>query len=479
MQPPDSENASDPPIAIPIAGPVAEAADPIHSAESQSQTMTPTREADRIAAIDALRGVALFGILIVNVTFFANGAPTDFENTWSTGNAADNIAHFTSRFFGNYKFVTLFSVLFGMGLALQSDRADHRDLSFAHVYVRRLLILLGFGIIHGIVFWYGDILSMYAILGFIAMLFRHAARRTLLATALALAFVPVLFMPALFALEQMSAQFAQVESDGQSGSAESPEDAIALSGPDASAAIEMHEPVDLERLMQNFGSIEVELYGRGPFHLSIVHRGITYFVLNVFVGATILGWRCIAMFLVGIAVIRSGMMTHLAAHRRNLIRLVAIALPIGIAIQACGEYIGWKYESGYWAMLIPELATYIGSFGLTAGYFAVICLLSLTAGGRRGLAPFAATGRMALTNYIGQSLLCGLIFYSYGLGLIGQLRFSLVLLIVCCLFGFQVVTSAIWLRYFLFGPLEWLWRSLTYARRQPMRRSRIAGIVEA
>ncbi|MCB9857937.1 MAG: DUF418 domain-containing protein [Phycisphaerales bacterium] len=438
--------------------------------------MAPTKETERISAIDALRGFALFGILLVNVTFFANGAPTALENAWSTGNTLDDIALFISRFFGNYKFVTLFSVLFGMGLALQSDRADRRDVSFTAVYSRRLLILLGFGIIHGIVLWYGDILSMYAILGFIAMLFRHTSRRTLLRTATVLAFIPILLMPGLFALEHMTNSYAPSESDNQTKTAPIPNDEVELTAQDASAAIEPDVPINIERIMQNFGSVEVELYRRGPFHLSIIHRGITYLVLSIFVGVTILGWRCLAMFLLGIAVIRSGVMTKLSEHRRSLIRLVTIAMPIGVAIQACGEFVGRKYRYGYWETLIPELATYIGSFGLTAGYFGLICLLSLGPLGRRGLAPFAAAGRMALTNYIGQSVLCGLIFYSYGMGLIGRLRFSMVLLIVCCVFAFQVVVSAIWLRHFLFGPLEWLWRSLTYARRQPMRRRLVAPL---
>lgn len=474
MQLPEDENSSAVPRAIPIAGVDAQRAMPF--AHAVSARLAPTGETERIATIDALRGFALFGILIVNITFFADGAPISLETAGHAGDTIDNVAYFISRVFGNYKFVTLFSVLFGMGLALQSNRAGRRERPFAPLYARRLGVLFGFGVLHGIVLWYGDILTMYATLGFIAMLFRHARQRTLIITASILVAVPLLLMPRLIALNQMSAKIPVAEIQAPIESM--PSDPIAADDDcptpsaftDTPTPTNSQPPITIDRLSLEFATIEVELYGRGPFYLSMLHRGIYYVILNIYVGVFLLGWRCLAMFLVGMAIIRSGLMTRLADCRQRLIRWVLIATPIGFGVELFGEFVSWKFEPSYWPMLISESAMYTGSIGVAIGYFGLICLISLSDRGRRLLTPLAATGRMALTNYIGQSILCGLVFYSYGFGMIGRIRFSLVLLIAAGIFALQVVSSAIWLRYFRFGPLEWLWRSLAYLTLQPMRR---------
>ncbi|MCA9255094.1 MAG: DUF418 domain-containing protein, partial [Phycisphaerales bacterium] len=321
MQPIESKPI---PTAIPVA--------PAGGVTTPAERMSPTAEAERIDAIDALRGVALLGILLVNIIYFSEGFSSGATRDVSLSAPLDEFARFLSRFFANYKFVTLYSVLFGMGLALQSRRADERGTRFTSVYVRRLLILLAMGVIHGVFLWYGDILTMYALLGFIAMLFRHAKQITLLATAALLAAVPLVLIPPVIALDYKPAPPAgeQTRSDVVSpidDDCESAEETdIDVTTPPPTEA-----PVDFNRLMSEFDSIEVELYGRGPYALSVVHRGLLFAVMQIFAGATTLGWRCLAMFLVGIAIIRSGMFEQLAAHRKGLVRCVAIAMPIGMA----------------------------------------------------------------------------------------------------------------------------------------------------
>lgn len=430
--------------------------------------MAPIREQDRIVSMDALRGFALFGILIVNINFFANGMPAESGQLWNSGNVVDDIAFFLSRFFGNYKFVTLFSLLFGMGLAIQNELAIQRNRPFVPLYLRRVAVLLGFGIVHGVVFWYGDILTLYAILGAFALMFRNASRRTLLTLAAILMLVPLITIPALFALEQWANEANEANVALQTGSPESETSDVVETQPAGGEMIEAE--FDLERILTDGAAVEFELYGKGPLHLAILHRGVHYVAINIAIGIAVLIWRCLAMFLIGIVIIRSGMMRRLTEHRRFLRLLTFVAMPAGFAIQAVGEYIGWKYERGYWTLLAPEMATYIGSFFITMGYFGAICLISLSNHGPRVLSPFVAAGRIALTNYIGQSVLCGLIFYSFGLGLIGQIRFSVVLLIALGIYATQVLFSLAWLRFFRFGPLEWVWRSLTYMRLQPIRK---------
>ncbi|HPF38385.1 MAG TPA: DUF418 domain-containing protein [Phycisphaerae bacterium] len=457
------------PYPIPTAIPVATA----HAATTPAERLSPTAEADRIDVIDALRGVALLGILLVNIIYFSEGFSSGAARDVSLSAPLDEFARFLSRFFANYKFVTLYSVLFGMGLALQSRRADERGTRFTSVYVRRLLILLAMGLIHGVFLWYGDILTMYALLGLIAMLFRHAKQMTLLVTATLLAAVPLVLIPPVVALDYQPTPPAGEES--RSDVMSPVDDDCEFAGEsdiDVTTPPLTAKPVDFNRLMSEFDSIEVELYGRGPYALSVVHRGMLFVVMQVFAGATTLGWRCLAMFLVGVAIIRSGMFDQLKACRRGLIRCVTIAMPIGMAIQAIGVWAAEDPElDGYLRAIIPEVASYTGAFGLTAGYFAIVCLISLSERWHRALLPFAAAGRLALTNYIGQSILCGLVFYSYGLGWIGRTHFATTFLIACGVFSAQVVFSVVWLRFFRFGPLEWLWRSLTYGKRQPMTRT--------
>ncbi len=154
----------------------------------------PVADAQRIVTLDVLRGVAVLGILLVNIAFFAFPFTDALEWEWDQLTGTDRVTRPMIQFVATGKFITIFSMLFGVGLALQSERARRAGRPFAALYSRRLLVLLAIGLGHGVLIWYGDILAFYAVIGFIALLCRRLAPRTLLIVSAILLMIPILGM---------------------------------------------------------------------------------------------------------------------------------------------------------------------------------------------------------------------------------------------------------------------------------------------
>ena len=362
---------------------------------------------DRIDAIDALRGLALFGVAAVNVLtefrvslyqqFIANGRADGLDGA---------VERFVS-FFLEWKAISLFSILFGLGLAMQLERLSRGDRAYA-LLARRLLVLLGLGLVHLVFIWNGDILTEYALAGLLVLPMLRMPRWLLgaaAACALALHIVlsvspPLISMPSSSALASHVAFASDVYPSG----------------------------TFLEVWRLSVSELPLLL----PLHLSLFPRTVSLFLLGAFV------WKC-------------GVVQNLAAHRR-LLQGVAIA---GIAL---GFALTFAAQSDSVAPVVVAL-----------GYGAVVLRIATGERTKKVLAPFAAIGRMAFTNYVAQSVIFGFVFFGYGLGLFGRTGAASALLIVVAVYGLQVLFSAFWLRRFRFGPIEWLWRSLMYNRKQAMR----------
>ena len=362
---------------------------------------------DRIDAIDALRGLALFGVAAVNVLtefrvslyqqFIANGRADGLDGA---------VERFVS-FFLEWKAISLFSILFGLGLAMQLERLSRGDRAYA-LLARRLLVLLGLGLVHLVFIWNGDILTEYALAGLLVLPMLRMPRWLLgaaAACALALHIVlsvspPLISMPISSALASHVAFASDVYPSG----------------------------TFLEVWRLSVSELPLLL----PLHLSLFPRTVSLFLLGAFV------WKC-------------GVVQNLAAHRR-LLQGVAIA---GIAL---GFALTFAAQSDSVAPVVVALA-----------YGAVVLRIATGERTKKVLAPFAAIGRMAFTNYVAQSVIFGFVFFGYGLGLFGRTGAASALLIVVAVYGLQVLFSAFWLRRFRFGPIEWLWRSLMYNRKQAMR----------
>ncbi len=432
--------------------PLPDAGEPIpYASVPVAQPSAPVTETDRIVTLDVLRGFAVLGILLVNIQFFAFTAAHAEEWRWDGLSLSEMVTRGGIEFFATFKFITLFSLLFGMGLALQDQRAAARGRPFVATYVRRLVVLLLIGLAHAILLWYGDVLAFYALFGFVALLMRNLSPRVLLIVAIILFLVPTCLLGGVAAVAPQELAGNSFDWDllaKQSG---------------------ITSPEDPGYEFFQFMADEVNIYQSGAWLEMIGHRAFTY---SMFALATVFffGPRIMAMFLLGIYFVRRGLFTDSTRHRRTYWGFLVIGLALGAPLQILPFWArGFDADSGL-AVLIYISGLYFGSIGMALAYAGGVALVCMRKDWVGRLGPLAAVGRMALTNYLGHSLICGFIFYGYGLGYFDRLAYPTVVMIVMAIFAAQLVTSPIWLRFFKFGPMEWLWRSLSYWRLQPMRR---------
>jgi uncharacterized protein len=398
----------------------------------------PLQEQDRIASIDVLRGFALLGVLLMNMQAFAMvfalymnptalGQPTPLDFWCWTIN----------HVFGDQKFMTVFSMLFGAGIFLMTEKSRSQSGRSAGLHYRRMFWLGLFGFLHGALIWAGDILFMYAICGSLAWIFRKLWLWILVPLALILLLVPTAM---LLTFDQYMA----------------------------------HESPEAQEVMRAMWSptpetvAEQEAAYRGDWLDQQKERYKAW--LEMFSFILLFGWRVLGLMLLGIALFRIGLFS--ASKPRGLyLFLMIVGLGSGLTLAAFGvnyqETTDWDLVKG---MGVGGLFNYFGSLLAAFGYVGMIMLLCRSArlpGLQRRL---AAVGRMAFTNYIMHSLICTTIFYGHGFGLFGQVNrlWQLVLVIAIC--ALQLWYSPLWLERFRFGPLEWLWRSLTYMQWQPFRR---------
>jgi uncharacterized protein len=411
-------------------------------------TFAPVQQAERIQLVDILRGFALFGILLVNMVIFARPVqsivlPIDPAIPWY-----DYAAEWLIHFLGEGKFYSLFSFLFGLGLTLQMDRIERRGGRFAPLYLRRMLILLGIGAVHAFLIWVGDILIVYAVLGCLLILFRKAKPRTLLIWVVLLLMIPLLFNAAVTGLIEL----------GRS----SPQGAQQLN--QTFAQVEAGYRADVERGYQ--------VYANGDFAEITGQRVYDYLNFGLFGTLFALGFNVLAMFLLGMYFGKQQIFQDLESNRPLFRKLLVWGLTVGLignAVYATLIMPISRFEfSG--SLLLATVSQGIGAPLLCLAYISAIALLTGIPAWSKRLEVLAPVGQMALTNYLSQSILCTLIFYGYGLGLFGRLGTALGIGLTFVIYLIQIPISHWWMKRFRYGPVEWLWRSLTYGQPQPMRR---------
>lgn len=380
----------------------------------------PTSVAQRALSIDALRGVAILGILAVNIQYFGLG----LEMIAPDPTAADRAAESIVRIVFESKFITIFSLLFGAGIVLMDASALRRDENWTGRFLRRNGILLAIGFVHAYLLWYGDILFTYAVVGFAVFWLRRLDARWLALIGGGMYLVGLLLTGWLWALS------------GDSG-------------------MDMNE---------EFAAARGSFLERMAYH-AFVAAFIQTALLVLFAS-----WFNTGLVLLGMALAKWGVFRGKRPTREYVYALLAaalLALPaITLAALALDGrtlgYVIWGYTNLFFAPI------------LAAGYASAVILLCTRTKLSWIAHPFAAVGRMALSNYILQSVVCVFLFYGGlgGLGWIGEFNNAAILGICFAIFAAQLVISPLWLMVFRFGPLEWLWRSLTYWRPQPMLRDR-------
>lgn len=406
----------------------------------------PITAHERLLTIDVLRGFAILGILWVNMQYFSAPLQLTMMDVEWWPSPIDKVATGLIHALAEGKFYMLFSLLFGIGMAIQMQRVEARGGRFVRLYVRRLLVLLAIGLLHAHLLWYGDILTLYALLGFSLLLFRKLQQRTLLILAVIFYLPSWLVITALVTLLELGRQFPEARAEIDASFAQQAKQVLAMAQRSA------------------------EAYGSGTLAEIFAQRLVD---LNAMILPTLfIAPIVLAAFLTGLYVARRGIFQDPAAHERLLRRLVYWGLPIGLVCNvgyAVGVMIDGRASMTATFGLAHTLHT-IGAPLLTLGYAAWIVRAMQTDRWRQRLSPVGAVGRMALTNYLLQTVVCTTIFYSYGLGLFNQVGPAAGLGLTVLIFAAQIPASVWWLSRFRFGPVEWLWRTLTYGRWQPMLR---------
>lgn len=422
----------------------------------------PVTSAERIISLDVLRGVAILGILVMNIYAFAMPFIAYANPTVLGGLEAHNMGTwFFTHILFDQKFLSIFAMLFGAGMILMTGRAEARGARYGRLYYRRLFWLLVIGAVHGYLIWMGDILFAYAAIGMLAFLFRRRSPRALIIIACLL--LPLaLFMShgmAIFA-EQMVVEAAEITELKEAGEAISEEQEQLLEEWQQSRAFMSPNDEDLQKDLDAYrgGYFDIVKY-RAPIVLSM------QIFMTLFFGIS----RIASLMLFGMALMKLGVFSgeRSTAFYRNMMLLgYAIGLPLtvysAIDLQAHGFDAVYVLRSG-------GIWNYVGSLIVAFGHIGLVMLIVKTGVMQRLMRKFAAVGRMALTNYLMHSVILTTVFYGYGLGLYGTIPRFWQMGFVVAVIGLQLVLSSWWLNRYRFGPVEWLWRSLTYWKRQPMR----------
>jgi len=397
---------------------------------SSAADVAPLPVRERIQALDVLRGVAVAGILLANILVFFGliFLPPDRAAGLMTG-TADRVTLFVEKVLVDGKFYSIFSLLFGIGFGVQLARGGDGAL---RRFKRRLRILLGIGAIHAFLIWAGDILMLYALLGFTMPWFARKSDRQLLRWTVILLAVPTALYVVVFTAWMLVG----------SGAA-----------PSASAS---GMPAQMLAFFEGIG--------RGGFKDAFIGN-------LVFLGgrwadlfATVRFPKVLGMFVLGLWTVRTGIALSPSDHRATFARWRLLGLSVGLPANIIAA---WALEHSTY--LPPSLGGLLGvvmqAVGvpmLALGYATTVALLVVD--GRRLVNVFAPVGRMALTNYLMHSVICVVLSYGFGFGLWWHVGPAKAMAIAAAIIAVQIPLSAWWLSRFRFGPVEWVWRRLTYGR---------------
>jgi uncharacterized protein len=378
----------------------------------------PINPSERIDSIDVLRGIALFGVLAINITTeFRVSIFEQFLSQKHPTSPLDRTVETILTLAVDLKAFALFSLLFGIGLAIQFERLSASPRR-TMLLVRRLLVLLAFGLIHLCLIWNGDILTEYALAGLLVLPLLFCPRWLL-------GFGAVAFLLLYLALQLWMP-----------------------SGVFPDFVVLTQDVAEANRIYATGGIADVQAFRLREIPLIIP--------LHIYVFT-----RTIGLFLLGAFAWRAGLLHNASRNQSALFAIAAGGVGLGAALILANA-------GGTFSRQMGVVASPLGTILLALGYGAAIVAIANLAGGKAWLGWAAPLGRMAFTNYLAQSVIFGWIFYGYGFGLFGRLGTASALAIGIAVYVAQVVFSAWWLRRFRYGPIEWLWRTLMYGATQPM-----------
>ena len=403
------------------------------------QHLAPVSSVQRLETLDVLRGFALLGILAMNIRAMA--APMSaymYPYALFDYEGPSRLAYLFTTVVFDLKMMGLFSMLFGAGVLLYANKRMESGRPPRALWFRRMFILLAVGLLHAYFIWAGDILVPYALCGILLLWWmRNRTARTLLIAA-----AGMLAIGAAMAVVHWLSWGSMSEAD-------------------RAAELELMMPTREQALAH------VDLM-RGPYTRFVAESAAGTFMFETMFFLTFFLWRCGGMMLLGMSLYKSGFLDG-RLPSSTYARVALIATPVGLALAFIGAL---ELERVAYAMpvrAVVDLWNYVGAVLASIGYAATLIWIikrGMLAGLRRRL---AAVGQMAFSNYLFHSVTASVLFLGWGFGLAGRFDYGAQLSIVVAIWLVQLIVGPIWLRIFRFGPAEWLWRTLTYGRVQPMR----------
>ena len=406
----------------------------------QSLLNTPIADNSRIQHLDILRGLALLGILIMNIQSFSMPIAAYLNPTsWGDLEGVNFLVWLFSHVLADQKFMSLFSILFGAGICLFAERAEKKNNRSAWLHYKRNFWLLIFGLIHAYFIWFGDILVSYALCAFWVYWFRNRSPTTLF--VLSVIFISIGWLHYLLVNFLLNAGYI-------------PENEI-------QEILAYWQPTNNQLLA------EVSAY-QGGFSQQQEFRVTHAFFLQTQI--FVLAFRIGGMMMLGMALYKSGILIGKKSSSYYLgLAIIGLVLGLGLSSYGVSQNIANEFSFHY-SMFLGYQYNYWGSVFTALSYLGLVNLIIQKNLLQAIQNRLASVGKMAFTNYILQSIVCTFIFYGHGFGLFSEVDRIYQIAIVVAVWILQLYLSPWWLEKFKFGPLEWAWRSLTYWEKQPLRK---------
>ncbi len=408
---------------------------------------SPIQTVERYASIDLLRGVGVLGILVINIQLFSMPFALSVNPTaLGDRGTLDFAIWVASHLFFDQKFMTIFSLLFGAGILIMTSRAESHSGRSAALHYRRMFWLLAFGLVHAYLIWYGDILVLYAVCGFVVYPFRRRKPLTLL----------------VLGLLALSVGAALGIAAGL---------AVSAAPPEAQHEIVGFWAPDPATVQSEIDAFQGGWLAQMPMRVAY---SMDFHTSDLWTWGV---WRAGGLMLVGMALCKWRVLTGELPPR--LYKTLTLAgFLIGLPIVALGV---WQMKAWQWeavrSYFLGSQFNYWGSLPVSCGWIGLFMLLGRQDSLRWFDARLIAVGRTAFSSYILTSLVCTFVFYGHGFALFATVGRPAQLVVTAAVWIVLLIAAPLWLRRFQFGPLEWVWRSLTYGERQPMRRGSTPAVL--
>lgn len=383
--------------------------------------MNKAIQQNRIETIDILRGFSILGIFLVNMPSFHSPLMDIDPLTWWNQNP-DHILYILVDVLAQASFYPLFAFLFGFGAILLAERSAERGQSFPSLFFRRMMTLLVIGILHAFLVWHGDILINYALFGFLFVLFYKWRGKTLLIFGALMYILPFAALSLMMLLMAATGNSLSIET--------------------------------------NFIQAEATMntYQNGSFVEITMQRITDWYKVNNFANVLLLFFSIFPHFLMGAGIAKLRWLHNPKLHQKKLLWIAAITLLAGFLLKT----LPYTTEGN---MATDRIQDFLGGPIVSFAYIFLFTLVFQNQKLTKIFTPIAAVGRLSISNYLLQSIVATLIFYSYGLRLYGKISFTTGILFVFIIYISQMVLSLLWLKYFYIGPIEYIWRFITYGKR--------------